>query len=186
MGMLEGLLGDLLLGLTQSPALRWGAAGLALVWIWLVGERGDPRRRLFLLAPLAAAGAVELADLLILGPATGQGARGGWFPYYLTTMEALRRFVSPLGLISLVLAAVLGFRGAFGVFVGLAALSAAYLADAMTGKAPGFFSAEVFGLIATLLPGLFLVQMIAYGLGATWRTVLGRQMARRREDDDDE
>lgn len=182
MTSLEGLLGDLLLGLTQSPSLRWGAAGLAVLWAWLVGDPEAERRRLFLVLPLLAAGLVEGVDRLVLGPATGQGAQGGWFPYYLTAMEALRRFVSPLGLISLVLAGYLGFRRAFGVFTGLSLLTAAYLADTMTGKAPGFFSAEVFGLIVTLLPGLFLVQAIAYGLGASVKRVVERG---ERGDDDE-
>jgi hypothetical protein len=169
MTLIEAPIADLLLALMQSPLTRWGVALAASFWVWLVGDEDAQFRRVYLFAPFCVAGVIEVLDLLVLGASEQKTAQGGWFPVYLMASDALQRLFSPVGLVALVLAPILGFKRGIGFVFGMGILLSAYFADSAGQGANTFFSLPVLRMIAMQLPAILFVLLVFYGLGASAR-----------------
>ena len=184
--MIEGFLGDVLLAILQQPMARWSLALGIGFWVWMVADEEARLRKLYLAGPFVLAGLIEVYDSLFFGRNSGGGGTGGWLPIYLQAMEGVRIFVGFLGLAALALAAFTGFRRGLGFCLGLGVLLAAYLADQMGGGQGNFFSLRVLGNTLLMLPPVLALLLIAYGLGATFRSVRELRRFRSRQVRDDE
>lgn len=184
--MIEAFLGDVLLAILQQPVVRWSLALGIAFWVWIVADEEAPLRKLYLVGPFLLAGVIEIADSLFLGRNSGGGGTGGWLPIYLQAMEGVRIFVGWLGLLALLLAAFTGYKRGIGFCLGLAVLLSAYLADQMGGGRGSFFSLAVLGNTLLMLPPVLAMLLVAYGLGATLRSVRELRHFRSRYARDDE
>ncbi|PPD16832.1 MAG: hypothetical protein CTY25_00495 [Methylobacterium sp.] len=182
--MIEAFLGDILLAILQQPIVRWSLALGVAFWVWIVADEDARLKNVYLAAPFLLAAVIELADSLFLG--RNSGGSVGWLPIYLQAMEGVRIFVGLLGLAALALAAFTGFRRGFGFCLGLGLLMAAYLADQMGGGRGSFFSLAVLGNTLVMLPPVLALLLVAYGLGATFRSVRELRRFRSRYARDDE
>jgi hypothetical protein len=182
--MIEAILGDILLAILQQPGVRWSLALGIGFWVWMVADERARLRKLYLAAPFLLAAVIEIVDSLLLGRHSGGSV--GWLPIYLQAMEGVRIFVGLLGLAALALAAFTGFKRGLGFCLGLGVLLAAYLSDQMGGGRGNFFSLRVLGNTLLMLPPVLALLLIAYGLGATIRSVreLRRFRSRYARDDD--
>ncbi|MCA3612593.1 MAG: hypothetical protein IOC55_09305 [Methylobacterium sp.] len=184
--MIEAILGDILLAILQQPVVRWSLALGIGFWVWMVADERARLRKLYLAAPFLLAGLIEVFDSLFFGRNSGGGGTGGWLPIYLQAIEAVRFFPGLAGLGALLIAAFTGFRRGLGLCFGLAVLLAAYLAD-QTGDGHGsFFSLAVLGNTLLMLPPVLLLLLIAYGLGATLRSMREMRRFRSRYAPDDD
>ncbi|MCE2934070.1 MAG: hypothetical protein LW833_14095 [Hyphomicrobiales bacterium] len=183
--MIEGFLGDVLLAILQQPMARWSLALGIGFWVWMVADEEARLRKLYLAGPFVLAGLIEVYDSLFFGRNSGGGSVG-WLPIYLQAMEGVRIFVGFLGLAALALAAFTGFKRGLGFCLGLGVLLAAYLADQMGGGQGSFFSLRVLGNTLLMLPPVLALLLIAYGLGATIRSVRELRRFRSRYVRDDE
>lgn len=183
--MIEAILGDILLAILQQPVVRWSLALGIAFWVWMVADEDAPLRKLYLVGPFLLAAAIEVADSLFFGRNSG-GGTGGWLPIYLQAMEGVQIFVGFLGLAALALAAFTGFRRGLGFCLGLGVLIAAYLADQIGGGRGSFFSLKVLGNTVLMLPPVLALLLIAYGVGATLRSVRELRRFRSRYARDDE
>ncbi len=168
--MIEAFLGDVLLAILQQPVVRWSLALGIAFWVWMVADEDAQLRKLYLAGPFILAGIIEVADSLFFGRNSGGGGTGGWLPIYLQAMEGVRLFVGWMGLFALLLAAFTGVKRGLGFCFGLAVLLAAYLADQMGGGRGSFFSLTVLGNTLLMLPPVLALLLMAYGLGATFRS----------------
>jgi len=183
--MIEAILGDILLAILQQPVVRWSLALGIGFWVWMVADEQARLRKLYLAAPFLLAGLIEVFDSLFFGRNSG-GGTGGWLPIYLKAIEGVRFFAGLAGLGALLIAAFTGFRRGLGFCFGLAVLLAAYLAD-QTGDGQGsFFSLAVLGNTLLMLPPVLALLLIAYGLGATLRSMREMRRFRSRYAPDDD
>lgn len=161
MSILETAFGDFILALLQTATFRWVMALIAAFWVWLCGERESDWRWGFILAPLMAAGLVEIIDL--------RTAPGGWLPLFVAVKEALKHLASPLGLITILCAMALGGWRAFAFLVAMAAFTTFYVAERQVGAGQSFLSFDYVKTALSMLPAILLVQLTFYGFGASIR-----------------